>query len=365
MRRFRPIFYLAFALVCIAGISNAQYWFQFGTRADLTSSYNNGVSALIKTVIPQNGVSSGSLAFWIGEDLSDGSFIQVGYVIENRTSDFQYCNISGCNGQVFINAGDPVWFYEYFTTQGACANEFCGALGSSNLIDGNGSFNNYSMFSIGNTWYFEVNGNITGSVTLNAQNSGQYVPVAFGEVANTSTNSQYINPVAFQNFSFYKSGQWFKVSKGASYIGYGVGSEEVLQNPYGVQEVNNQTDYFEVGSGIRQVTDYTQLWSTGHYLRILSSYGGIAGSEMYNAYSTVSISAPAIVQVSNSSREVFEGWKGSGSGSYTGSSENTLVQMNSDINETALWGQQYLLNISNSYGDASGGGWYASGRTAS
>ncbi len=363
MKRFKSIFYLAIMLVCIAGVSNAQYWFQFGTRADLTASNNNGVSAMIKTLIPQNGVTSGSLAFWVGEDLSDGSFVQVGYVIENQTGYYpQYCDISGCSGRVFINAGDPEWFYEYFLPGQQAG--FLGALGSDNSAGANGTINNYSLFSQGDAWFFEVNGNIVGHVTLNVPGSGQNVPVAFGEVANTSTNSQYIIPVAFQNFSFYKSGRWLHVSNGYSYIGYGVVSEEAIKNPYGVKEVNNQTDYFMVGSGIKQVTDYTQLWSTGYVLRISSQYGNLNSSEMYNAYSTVGINAPSMIQISGNSRVVFGEWKGSGSGSYSGPLQSTLVTMNSNINETALWQQEYLLNISGGYGDVSGSGWYGSGSVA-
>lgn len=369
MSEFRPA--LCIVLIILIGmvsVSSAQYWFQFGARADQPAANNNGASVFIQTITPQNNITSGSLGFWTGETLADGSFVQIGYVMENQTGDYPtYCNASGCSQSGLFNRGDAEWFYEYFTTSGPCENQFCGAIGSPGSVGTNGTFNNYSFFSVGDNWYFKVNKNIVGEVTLNTGKSGSNLPVAFGEVANTSINTQNVRDVSFYNLSFYKSNQWMQTDKGFSYVGYGVGSETLLQNQYGVGEVNNRTNYFEVGSGLGYLYNNTKLWSIGYSLVIKSPYGGLNATRVYNAYSSVYLDSPSIVQISKESRALFYRWVGvGGNGAYSGYSNYSTVLMNSNINETAQWITQYQFNVSGAYTyDVRGQGWYDSGNQVS
>lgn len=353
------VFVLSVVLTSIflVSMSNAQYWLQFGARGDLSTNNNNGAGAVIQTIIPQNGVSSGSLGFWVGEDLSDGSFVQMGYLIENDSGLFQ-----NGNNTVHLKAGDAEWFYEYFTG-GQNNPNFLGAIGPDGSAGVNGTFNNYSFYSQGDTWFFKINNDVVGTVILPVSSSGENSPVAFGEVANTSTNQQHIRDVAFYNFSFYKSGSWMHVGKGLSYSGYGVGSLQYIPDLYGVSEVGNRTDYFEVGSGLPSV-NYAQLWNLGYKLGIISDFAQLDSSQVYNAYSVATISAPKEVNLSGTYRLIFNRWVGRGVGSYSGTSNSTAVTMEQNITEDAVYAHQYTLNVSSAYGNVLGSGWYVQGDVA-
>ncbi|MEM3204747.1 MAG: hypothetical protein QW458_00645 [Candidatus Micrarchaeaceae archaeon] len=357
MRKYSVL--ISIAILVLTTTANAQYWFQTGARAGSDAAQNNGASITIQTV-KQPIPAEGSLGFWVGETLSNGAFLQVGYLIENQSGNYpSLCTISGCSSYEHINAGDAEWFYEYFPPN--YNGGFLGAIGPDNSAGVNGTFNTYSFYSIGNTWYFLFNGNVVGSADLGASSSGSLLPVAFAEVANTSTSSAYINPVIFSNFSVYKEGRFLSVPKGYAYIGYGVGSEKALKNPYGVKEIDDRVNYFEVGSGLPQPANGTMLWSLGYSLHIVSQYANISRATQYAAYSQVQISAPSMVQIGDGKRAIFLGWVGSGYGSYTGPANTTIIALDSNITEEAEWSVQYYLNVSSAYSNTTGSGWYNNG----
>ncbi|MFI5412670.1 MAG: hypothetical protein ACHQX1_02155, partial [Candidatus Micrarchaeales archaeon] len=94
----KKIFLLFIILSIIPTVSSAQYWFQSGVQGDYRTSYNNGGSVAIQTIAPQQAVY-GSLAYWIGETLSNGAFIQIGYQIPNESGYLpSNCSPSGCTG---------------------------------------------------------------------------------------------------------------------------------------------------------------------------------------------------------------------------------------------------------------------------
>jgi hypothetical protein len=169
--------------------------------------------------------------------------------------------------------------------------------------------------------------------------------------------------VKFRNLEYYDGSTYKLVPKGYSYIGYGKGSLSSIANPYGVSEVDNFVDYFEVGSGL-PLQNHTELWKLGYSLNITSEYANLTYSANYSAYSTVYIKAPPYVYLGNGKRAAFVRWIGSGIGSYTGSLTNASITMNSNITEQAVWQIQYLLNTSNTYGLITGSGWYDANSTA-
>lgn len=356
MRKYELLFFvLAVAMVSVPSMANAQYWFQFGARAGSAADFNYGAGTTIQTVL-QN-VSLGSLGFWAGETLSNGAFLQIGYTIENQSGSYPaLCTSSGCTNDENITAGNAEWFYEYFLP--GQNSSFLGGLGPDGSVGPNGSFHTYSFYSIGNTWYFVVDGNVVGSVDLRASDSGANMPVAFGELANAATNTEHVSQVIFDNFSVYLGGRRTEVPIGYSYIGYGVGSSTGLPNLYGVEELNNKVNYFAVGSGLPQPQNHTQLWSLGYHLLVKSQYANISSNTSYLALSNVVISAPRSVQVNGTTRAIFYKWIGRGTGSYTGPMNNVTVLMGGNITETAEWTTQYLVNVSTEYGSATGSGWY-------
>lgn len=356
------LLFFATFLLCFSNIASAQYWYQYGVRAGPTSNHNSGAAVTIQTITPQFS-KSGSLGYWVGENLDNGAFLQVGYVIENESGMYpSFCDLSGCKNYQQINAGDAQWFYEYFPS--GYDGGFLGELGPAGSVGVNGTFHRYAFYVSGSKWNFAVDGQIVGSVSLGTQSSGVGIPVAFGEVANTTGVSSDISQIIFSNLSFYQSGSFKPVQEGLSYIGYGVGSKNDKLNPYGVVEVGNRVNYFAVGSGLAQPQNNTILWNLGYRLNLISQYGNITNSTNYVAYSNVKLSSPSVVNLNQTTRVVFEGWQGSGLGSYTGTQNQTTVSMNSNVTETAIWQKQYYLNVSSNYGTVYGAGWYNQGANA-
>ncbi len=342
--------------------ANAGYWFQTGVRGGSASTHNNGASVQIQT-IPQTNLTSGSWAFWVGETLSNGAFLQVGYVIENQTGKYPInCTSSGCSSSEFLNAGHAQWFYEYFTP--GANSTFLGSTGPDSSAGKNFSFNTYSFYSIGNTWYFLFNNKTVGSANLGASDSGPYGPIAIGELANTSSARMYMNKVIFSNLSEYKFKMVLPIQNAFGVVSYGIGSKTNLPNPYGVAELANRINYFAVGSGLQLSNNGTQMWALGYRLNISSRYGNLSSKNSYTAYSAQSISVPAIINLSENTRALFTGWTGTGSGSYTGTQNYTQLLMTANLTETANWQVQYFVNVTSPYGKATGTGWYANGSTA-
>ena len=363
MRKFE--FLLATVLIsfiAMAGLAHAEYWFQSGARSASSASNNNGASVEIQTITPQNS-TSGSMAFWVGETLSNGAFIQVGYTILNETGNLSTeCTLSGCANSTFVRAGDAEWFYEYFTPGNNST--FYGSTGADGSAGVNGTFHTYAFYSLGSTWYFLLDNRTIGTVNVGASDSGPYTPIAVGEVANTSDTKNYMKQVIFANLSAYKFDMFLPVQSAYGSVNYGVGSKTNKDNPYGVEEVGTRTNYFAVGSGLPTSTNNTKLWNLGYRLAVNSEYGNISSRNTYVAYSAQYISAPAVINLTDDSRAMFTGWTGSGLGFYTGSQNRVQLLMTANITETANWQTQYLVKVSSPYSTASGSGWYGNGTPA-
>ncbi len=359
------IMFLAVSLALLAAPdAYAQYWFQSGANGGGQSQYNTGASGYIETVYPQY-VSYGSYGFWIGETLNNNAFVQVGYEITNTSGYYpQECGPSGCNGSVYIAAGYPTWFWEYFQANYS-GTGFYGGIGPNDSVGLNGTFNEYSFMLNGSTWDFYFNNQLIGSaVNLGTSNSGINFPAAYAELANANTNQDYMSPVMFKNISYYKDGSLHLLDSGYSYIGYGKNSSTSLRNPYGVVEVKNRADFFSVGSGLPILLNGTALWKSAYRLDVSSQYGNATGSGYYSTFSDVRFSVPRYVSIGNGTRAAFAGWVGEGPGSYTGPSNSSSVFVSGNISETALWNVQYYVNASSPYGTVSGNGWYSPGTIA-
>ena len=355
MRGFEAL--LAFLLIAfLASSVHAEYWFQSGARAGSNAAQNNGASVQIETVAPQT-LKNGSLAFWVGESLPNGGFVQVGYLIENETGNYPInCTAFGCSSSENLKAGDAEWFYEYFLPGNNST--FFGSTGPDGSAGNNTQFNTYGFYSLGDNWYFLFNNKTIGSADLGTSSSGPYIPLAFAEIANTSDANTYMKSVIFANLSAYKYRAFLPVQTATGAINYGIGSKTNIANPYGVQEIGNRINYFEVGSGLPTSTNNSRLWSLGFRLTVNSKYGGVSSRNSYTAYSTVNLSAPELVSLGNMTRSVFSGWSGKGLGSYTGTMNNVSMTLEDNVTETANWQVQYFINVSSTYSSATGSGWY-------
>jgi hypothetical protein len=148
------------------------------------------------------------------------------------------------------------------------------------------------------------------------------------------------------------------------------------------------TDTVDHGNGTRRVftswsgdasgTDYAQsdpilmnvpmtataLWKTQYYLTMNTNFGSVSpGDGWHDASSTVSINATLPSAVPGE-RYVWNGWTGTGSGSYTGMSNPVSITMNAPISEAASWTHQYRLTMATNYGTTTpsvGEHWYDAG----
>ena len=128
--------------------------------------------------------------------------------------------------------------------------------------------------------------------------------------------------------------------------------------------------YSGVGSSgtvtVNGATAVTAVYQMQYYLSVQAqpqSAPTPQGQGWYNASDTASLQSPAqTVGGDGGSRLVFQGWSLDGQGPQSNPSLNLV--MNSPHNVTALYGQQYYLNVQTDQGVATGSGWYDSGSTA-
>lgn len=172
MKGYKPILILLLLLLTpLVSVSHAQYWFQYGARGGSDSYDNSGAKVTIQTISTQNP-KSGSMAFWVGETLSNGAFLQEGYLVTNQSGLYpSLCNQHGCSQSTYVTKGAPEWFYEYFNS--GASTSFLGAVGMNDSAGGNGTTHTYGFYSKGNVWYFFMDNNTLGHVDLGTNNSGK------------------------------------------------------------------------------------------------------------------------------------------------------------------------------------------------
>lgn len=107
----------------------------------------------------------------------------------------------------------------------------------------------------------------------------------------------------------------------------------------------------------------TALWQRQYYLTVRTAYGTATGEGWYDeGTSAVVHLASGIVPVSAGTRAAFVAWTGDAAGADpTGSSP---ILMSSPRTATAIWQTEYLVRVESDFGGVEGGGWYASGTTA-
>lgn len=109
----------------------------------------------------------------------------------------------------------------------------------------------------------------------------------------------------------------------------------------------------------------TAVWQTQCYLTVTSTYFTTSGSNWYNQGASASFNLSAPVSAGVGARIAFNGWTGTGSGSYSGSTQYNTVTMNNPITETSnTYVTQYYLTVTSAYGTTTGSNWYNDGATA-
>jgi len=211
-----------------------------------------GASVRIRTHVPsptnpQSPIRTAT-AFWVGLNLPNDAFIQVGYHCIQAT-------------------GYPQWFWEYFppTTASSGSGFSHGSLtDQEEQVGPDNSWHTYSLQSNGgNTWYTFVDGTQVGSYDMGASNSNGNTPYALAEVTDVVTTDIVLGPVEFANLSYRDmNNAWYPVPEAFAWMGYGAGSGILpsgMNFPYGLQ-VLGVNDWI-AGSGYSLADNYTTIWN--------------------------------------------------------------------------------------------------------
>jgi peptidoglycan/xylan/chitin deacetylase (PgdA/CDA1 family) len=136
------------------------------------------------------------------------------------------------------------------------------------------------------------------------------------------------------------------------WMGSGSGSYTGTNNPFSI-----------VLSG---PVNQTAIWKHEFRLTVSAKTGNTSTPLSDNWYEAGSVANIEAVSPSAESGErfIWSEWKGTGSGSYSGSNTAASVTMNSQITQVATWIPQYFVNVSSVSGKTGGTGWYNWGATA-
>jgi hypothetical protein len=333
------------------GVVNGLYWFQVGVWGESNIGYGDqfgipstGASVDIRILSPQPLTHSDvDLSYWVGINLPNDAFIQVGYEV----------NLNHDNGKAF-------WFWEYFLP-GTAVEGTGGFLGKEgDVIGPNGTWVTFSLTASGTVWSAFVNQERVGSIDLQASNSGTNGPFASAEIAKVREADNALGPVEFRNLQYRDtSSEWHMVSVGVSNCCYSVGSDTYGETyPYGVEGIPGVNNHWLAGTGlsIREEGDYIWPW---YHVSVFSAYGTPVGTGYYIINSKVVPQTSKYVPVSNGVRMGFEGWFVNGA-----LSDDLYFFVTQDMNLTALYKRQFLVTASSEYGQTVGSGWYDKGSEA-
>lgn len=225
------LLYVVLTLILLLSLASAV---NIQSGAIVQNSQNNtGIQATIQTM-PQN-VSVQEESAWIGETLTDNSFLQVGYMIPNQTgfSAHETCfTDNSSEGTVSIVKGQPMLFWEWFDKY----EDTCEYLVQYPL-DKN-TYHTYAIKSIGSEWYLTVDNITIGMVKENAS-TAKVSSIVFEEVSvkENVSDSFALNNITQVNFTHTYSYRYNGTISNGSLIPYSSG---IIKPVYGPQIDGNR-----------------------------------------------------------------------------------------------------------------------------
>jgi hypothetical protein len=334
-------------------VTKGLYWFQVGVSAASAlgwrESYGRPVTgASVEIRILDNQPirhPDTDLSYWVGLDLPNDAFIQVGYEVNPS-----------------INRGKPTWFWEYFPpgTAREGSVRFLGKSGS--IVAANGTWVKFAIASEGTTWSAYVNSMFVGSTDLKVKDSGSNGPYASAEVAGTRETDNILGPVEFRNLSYRDtSSAWHPADAAVSLCCYSVRSDMLPTNtqyPYGVAGIPGENNHWLAGSSLPIEERGKYIWPW-YKVTVSSRFNSTTSAEWFVKGSTVQPSAVNLVPVNKAERYALTGWSANGS-----PSQSTQFVVNTDLNLSAIYSRQFLVTIDSTYGVPHGSGWYYDGSSA-
>ncbi len=215
---------------------------QVGAWGNEDSVGNEGVQVEIQTK-SYNVSSQAEDAFWVGDVLNNGAFVQFGYSI---LSPGYYClsghvtvNGTDCSGiDDTVGFSDARWFWEYFPNM-QIVNDWYYGFGPANSVGLNDTLHLYSILpSASGNWSFQLDGVTVYSTNFPSATSKEPAHV----VAEKSSGSYLspLGPVEFRNLAYLGNDTlWHGTSslKPIDGCGYGDSLPCNMVIPYGVAAV--------------------------------------------------------------------------------------------------------------------------------
>jgi hypothetical protein len=256
---------LLLSLSSSAILSYASGWFasQVGAAGGPDSVGNVGVRAEIRThsyhVDPLQ-----QDAFWVGDDLNAGGFIQFGYVIEPEG---RYCYNGEIGGAILlscpegssftVNGSEAMWLWEYWPVSTLYHFYFSwGHLGS---VATNGTWNSYVIMpDAGGGWQFLVDGQRVSTANFTSQPSRDDVRMT-AEKSGFSATPGPLGPVEFRNLTYLREDAWHSVTALYAYA-FCLGGENCPPVTYGV--ALDGPNQIIAGTSVNQAEEGKLLWSS-------------------------------------------------------------------------------------------------------
>ncbi len=370
--KFRRL-YLAFVFVLImilfsnvkSAAAQSKVNIQVGVWGDDSSKGNTGISVEIKT--KSYSVSSPDVAeaFWVGENLDNGAFIQFGYIIEPGYYCAQGSTIYGCSGGVHYGASDAYWFWEYWPI--STTNDYYFANGPPGFLI-QGSWHTYRIQPDAvKGWDFVLDGQTLSRLPqFQWTISNDVVTAVAEEVTSSSIATGNLGPVEFRNLSYLKTDGWHAVITVTAIHGCGYANPSCggVTNPYGVS-VLGPNDIL-AGAGMTLRSDGDLLWTSGPVLLL---EGPRDATFVVNGVTATTLKPMALnagayeiavsdsVEVNDSMRLVFDHWS---NGAQTAAVQ---ISLTSNLTLQAIYLPQYKLTIESDL-PTNGEGWYDKGTVA-
>jgi hypothetical protein len=327
------------------------YWFQVGAMATSNYGYANhfgipvtGASVEIRVLSDQKlKYPDSDFAYWIGINLPNDAFIQVGYLVDR-----------------YDNQGQPTWFWEYFLPGTASEGNgvFLGKIGS--VVGPNGTWVKFSLTSSGSKWSAYVNQQQVGSIDLGLSNS-TVGPYASAEAAEVSETDNVLGPVEFRNLAYRDTDlTWHMAEAATALCCYSSGSDRLvgLTYPYGVAGIPGDNNHWLAGSKLPYAPEGQPLWPW-YRVSVNSPYGNASGSGWHVFGDIVDPIATKDVSIAQTERYHLTGWNANGI-----PSDSTEFTVTENLTLTAIYTHQFLVTISSPFGKSTGSGWYDAGSPA-
>jgi hypothetical protein len=321
--------------------------FKVGAWGDDASRNNLGVQVQIETHV-YDSLPGALQYFWVGDDLADGSFIQLGYSLEPGTYCLKGASIGGkftCSGSTeTIQSDDARWQWQYWPNR--FKSDYYYGIGPSGSAGTNGTWHLYTIVpNPSKSWSLMFDGKIVSNSSFPVSQS---MDPAF-MVAEGSTNanaSTTLGPVKFNQLSYFNGVSWNSVDSlvALSYCGISVAC---FANSYGATAIG--PNLLLAGSNVPKSADGSLLWTSGYVSLNVAVHPGAAffvtsilGTHEYSGNAEISIPRGMFAYVSVSDmvtntpgilgliggRDQFQGWSGAAN------SRNITVQLLMDSNKT-------------------------------